>query len=114
MAATTVATCYALTVFLLTSCPVTQASGFLRSNANLTAEGLAEELNHAVESALGCGGEDGHARERLDQIKKELFPMWQVLPKNSYGRIERRSLRYVAHLHFMRTASIMIRGFEPS
>jgi len=93
--------------------PSTEASGFLKSNASLTAEGLEGDLSHAVEAALGCGGEESHARERLAAIQDELLEMWHALPKNKHGRIERRSLRYAAHRHFMRTSSIMIRGFEP-
>lgn len=102
-----------VSVLLLTFCVSTDASGFLKNNANLTAETLEGELSHAVESALGCGGETSHARERLAAIQVELLPMWQALPKNAHGKIERRSLRYVAHRHFMRSSSIMIRGFEP-
>jgi len=103
----------AIPLFVLALCTTADASGFLKSNASLTAAGLEVELNHAVESALGCGGEASHARERFAEIQSSLMPMWEALPKNQYGKIERRSLRYVAHRHFMRSSSIMIRGFEP-
>merc|ERR1719245_1581985 len=58
-----------------------------------------------------CGGE--FAADKLSAIEKSLLPMWRTMPKNSYGRIARRSLRYVAHRHFMQQSSLMIRGFEP-
>merc|ERR1740121_1870809 len=59
-----------------------------------------------------CGGE--FVADKLSAIEKSLLPMWRTMPKNSYGRIARRSLRYLAHRHFMQQSSLMIRGFEPS
>merc|ERR1719440_2551036 len=62
-------------------------------------------------SVLGCGG---HADKRqMDAIKAVVQPMWNTMPKTS-GRIDRRSLRYIAHRYFMQTSSLMVRGFEPS
>merc|ERR1719235_277437 len=36
------------------------------------------------------------------------------MPKNSIGRIDQKSLRYMAHRYFMQKANLQIRGFEPS
>jgi len=41
------------------------------------------------------------------------MPMWRTLPKN-HERIDRRSLRYLAHRYFIKTSSLVVRGFEPS
>merc|ERR1719440_2186327 len=60
---------------------------------------------------LGCGGEASAAK--VASIRKALEPMWHTLPK-SYDRIDRRSLRYLAHRYFMQTSSLLIRGFEPT
>merc|ERR1719265_2696309 len=46
-------------------------------------------------------------------ISSALTPMWRTLPKTN-GRIDRRSLRYLVHRHFMQTSSLMVRGFEPT
>jgi len=74
-------------------------------------------LQTAVGEALGCGGQldEGHRAA----IEATLKPIWRTLPKISGGswgkaRIERRFLRYLVHRYFSRTASLLIRGFEPS
>merc|ERR1719238_482698 len=61
---------------------------------------------------LGCGGHVDPAE--MKAIEKVLEPMWHTLPKNSYGRIDRRFFRYLAHRYFMQTSSLLIRGFEPT
>mmetsp|Transcript_144408 Transcript_144408/g.251751 ORF Transcript_144408/g.251751 Transcript_144408/m.251751 type:complete len:566 (-) Transcript_144408:33-1730(-) len=70
-----------------------------------------KDIMTATGFMLGCGGEVTH--EHLASIEKALLPMWHTLPKNN-GRIDRRSLRYLVHRHFMQTSSLMIRGFEPT
>merc|ERR550532_2795732 len=62
--------------------------------------------------ALGCGGHIG--RGQLATIERQLKQMWRALPKNTKGRAERRSLRYLAHRYFAQRYSIQVRGFEPS
>merc|ERR1719498_1690352 len=47
---------------------------------------------------LGCGGEA--SAQKVASIRKTLEPMWHTLPKN-YGRIDRRSLRYLVYRYFM-------------
>jgi len=51
---------------------------------------------------------------RLERIRQKLQPMWQTLPKNVGGNVDRRSLRYLVHRHFNRESAIHVRGFEPS
>eukprot|EP00747_Dinoflagellata_sp_TGD_P092956 gnl/TRDRNA2_/TRDRNA2_165589_c3_seq3.p1 gnl/TRDRNA2_/TRDRNA2_165589_c3~~gnl/TRDRNA2_/TRDRNA2_165589_c3_seq3.p1 ORF type:complete len:599 (-),score=117.32 gnl/TRDRNA2_/TRDRNA2_165589_c3_seq3:87-1697(-) len=63
-------------------------------------------------AALGCGGPVDE--QRINATGKILLPMWNTLPKNSQGRIDQRSLRYIAHRYFMQQSSLQIRGFEPS
>merc|ERR1719329_470656 len=65
-----------------------------------------------MDEVLGCGGRkvtQGH----LQQIKDDIRPMWQTMP-NFEGRLDWRSLRYVAHRYFMQQSSLLIRGLEPS
>merc|ERR1719440_2700336 len=66
---------------------------------------------NAMGSILGCGGEADP--RQIAAIKASLTPMWRTLPKTN-GRIDRRSLRYLAHRYFMQTSSLMVRGFEPT
>lgn len=70
-----------------------------------------DDIINAMGPMLGCGGEA--SPEKVALIQKKLEPMWRTFPKN-YGRIDRRSLRYLVHRYFMQTSSLMIRGFEPS
>merc|ERR1719335_1631844 len=42
------------------------------------------------------------------------MPIFNVLPKNKHGRIERPMLRYALHRYFLREYSIMVRGLEPT
>ncbi|CAE7419547.1 unnamed protein product [Symbiodinium natans] len=62
--------------------------------------------------ALGCGGEV--PLEKLRQLEDELDSAFATLPKNGAGRIDRRSLRYLAYRHFSQKYALVIRGFEPS
>lgn len=71
-----------------------------------------KEVENAMGAMLGCGAPVD--KSRLRAIEDALRPMWKTLPKNGHGRLERRTLRYLAHRHFMQTSSLLVRGFEPS
>lgn len=89
------------------------ANTFLVQKVDTNGKDFKADIQAALsEALLGCGGEV-HP-ERTSEIEKALNPMWQTLPKNEHGRIERRSLRHAVHRYFMQKSSIMIRGFEPS
>eukprot|EP00413_Alexandrium_margalefii_P033398 CAMPEP_0204579452 /NCGR_PEP_ID=MMETSP0661-20131031/43489_1 /ASSEMBLY_ACC=CAM_ASM_000606 /TAXON_ID=109239 /ORGANISM="Alexandrium margalefi, Strain AMGDE01CS-322" /LENGTH=571 /DNA_ID=CAMNT_0051588461 /DNA_START=92 /DNA_END=1807 /DNA_ORIENTATION=+ len=93
----------------------TEAKGFLMHDSKhrkTDASAFDNEIQTAMGEAMGCGGE--MSRERLLAIESALTPAWKALPKNSYGRIERRSLRYLAHRYFTQRSSLWIRGFEPT
>ncbi|CAE8648324.1 unnamed protein product [Polarella glacialis] len=62
--------------------------------------------------ALGCGGQVSD--EHLKAVEEALLPIYRTLPKLSNGRLERRSLRYLAHRYFNQQFAIVVRGFEPS
>jgi len=68
------------------------------------------DVSGAMEHVLGCGG--GAKESDLASIEESLQPLWRVLPKDGYGRIERRMLRYLVYRHFMRQSSLLVRGFE--
>jgi len=65
-----------------------------------------------MSEALGCGGQTGEMQ--MKAIEAVLIPIWRTLPKNSNGRLERRSLRYIAYRYFNQKSSLLLRGFQPS
>eukprot|EP00931_Biecheleriopsis_adriatica_P115711 TRINITY_DN91477_c0_g1_i1.p1 TRINITY_DN91477_c0_g1~~TRINITY_DN91477_c0_g1_i1.p1 ORF type:complete len:642 (+),score=135.09 TRINITY_DN91477_c0_g1_i1:225-1928(+) len=65
-----------------------------------------------MKEALGCGGQV--SEEHLQEIEKALSSMHRTLPKNDHGRMERRSLRHLAHRYFNQMSALVVRGFEPS
>jgi len=78
---------------------------------SLSKKAFREEIMNAMGSMLGCGGH--HDAEQVASITSVLTPMWRTLPKTN-GHIDRRSLRYLVHRHFMQTSSLLVRGFEPT
>lgn len=104
-----------------TLCPVPSqgsAEGFVAERkagslrASVDAANFQAEIRKAMGEALGCGG---HVTEEdLQHIELALRPTYRTLPKNAHGRIERRSLRHLAHRYFNQKSSLVIRGFEPS
>lgn len=105
------------TLLLAVLQPLTvESKGFLveRSNVSksLDSAALHGDLQSAIGAVLGCGGLVDPARPL--EVQRELLPIWQTLPKNANGRIERRSLRYLTHRHFMQQSALLIRGFEPT
>jgi len=75
----------------------------------LSAEGIEASLQDAIGAALGSA-----ASERKTDVMSKLTPIFQVLPKNAHGRIERPMLRYLLHRYFIRQYSVMVRGLEPT
>lgn len=73
---------------------------------------LGRDLIIAMDEVLGCGEKkvsEGH----LAQIKADIESMWRTMP-NTNGRLDWKSLRYIAHRYFMQQSSLLIRGLEPS
>eukprot|EP00933_Yihiella_yeosuensis_P060945 TRINITY_DN63751_c0_g1_i1.p1 TRINITY_DN63751_c0_g1~~TRINITY_DN63751_c0_g1_i1.p1 ORF type:complete len:595 (+),score=137.77 TRINITY_DN63751_c0_g1_i1:112-1896(+) len=90
--------------------PERKSGAFRRSS--LDPANFHAEIRNAVGEALGCGGQVSEAELQL--VEKSLRPIYQTMPKNSYGRLERRSLRHLAHRYFSQRSSLTVRGFEPS
>jgi len=74
-------------------------------------EELRSELTQAMSSAMGAAKsiEEAH----LEGLRAKLLPMWQTLPKNEHGLVDRRSLRYAVHRYMLQTYSLAIIGLEP-
>lgn len=110
-------------LLLAATAPGAGAEGFLgRPRAGRSTVSLrmrSEELQAALGAVLGCGGggaaaADGAALAASAAAKEALLPIWGALPKNQYGRVEWKLLRYMAHRHFMRRFSVVVRGLEPT
>jgi len=80
--------------------------------AKVDAASFRMQIRDAMDEALGCGGEI--TEEHLKSIEQVLHPMYITLPKKSDGRIERRSLRYLAYRYFHRKSALVVHGFEPT
>jgi len=76
---------------------------------------LDAELQAAMAAVMGCGARSGaSSHEQVDTIKLSLAPMWKTLPKNRWGKVEWRMLRYATHRYFMQQSSLLVKGLEPS
>lgn len=82
-------------------------------SAAINSTAFRDDIQSAVSFMLGCGGQI--APEKVHTIHNTLAPMWSTIPKiTDHGHIDRRSLRYLIYRYFMKTSSLLIRGFEPS
>lgn len=100
----------AITSWAAGSSDLVHQRGGLR--ASMSADAFAKEISEAMSRALGCGQQVGSVE--IARIEEKLRPVWNSLPKNSLGRIEKRMLRYITYRYFMRESSMLLRGFEPS
>lgn len=96
---------------LLAFTPLVTGKDFL-AGAKHHARIGSNEFQSAMNAVLGCGGDGG--RERLAEVQIALEPMWRTLPKDGVGKVEWRTLRYMAHRYFMQQSNLLIRGFEPN
>jgi len=102
-------------LILLSLLAVVNGEGFLRNSGTsgtIDAETLGQDVITAMDEVLGCGGHEV-SQERLNEINRALEPMWRTMPSID-GKLDWRSVRYVAHRYFMQQSSLVIRGFEPS
>jgi len=99
-------------VGLLAPAPAQASNNFLESSHHAVSnETFQDDIINAMGSMLGCGSQP--SSQKLASIQNTLEPMWKTLPKKD-SRIDRRTLRYLVHRYFMKTSSLMIRGFEPT
>jgi len=78
----------------------------------LNAASFGDEVREATAEVLGCGGQVDQAR--LARVEEALRPIWRSSPKNDAGRVENRTLRYMAHRYFTKGSSMWVRGLEHS
>ncbi|CAK0852007.1 unnamed protein product [Prorocentrum cordatum] len=76
----------------------------------LSAASFRDEVRKATAEAFGCGGQIDQSR--LARVEEALLPIWRASPKDDAGRVENRTLRYMAHRYFKKRSSMWIRGLE--
>jgi len=92
-----------------------QATGAAFLNSNGGRHDLDEGLRSAMASVMGCGASPGSSPSRqIDAAKSTLYPMWETLPKNLWGNVDWKMLRYTVHRYFMQKYSLLVKGFEPT
>lgn len=97
--------------------PQVSAGGFLVERpagweAKVQADAVRADLEMAMADALGHG--HGVEHSRLLDIRKYLSILFDSLPKNSYGRVERSMVRYALHRYFAEKFAITVKGLEPT
>lgn len=103
-----------LSAVALFSCPSgVDGKAFMGNDHGANARQLGADLIRAMDEVLGCGARQV-TQEHLNEIKQVVLPMWRTLPSTGGGRLDWKSLRYVAHRFFMQRSSMLIRGFEPT
>jgi len=80
--------------------------------ASVSSDAFAKEFSESISSALGCGG--AVETEELAKIEDKLMPMWNALPKNSFGRVDKQMIGHITYRHFVRESSMVLRGLEPA
>merc|ERR1719162_152657 len=73
---------------------------------------MRKDLREALAAALG----DDHSVQHthLQALQAKILPMWRSLPKNEAGGIDKPSLRFGVHRHFMQEHHLSIVGLEPA
>jgi len=89
------------------------ANAFLKKNPSSHQERISEEevqtsLLAEVEGTFGSGS----ATSRLKQLEAELAPMFNALPKNEHGYLERATVRYALHRLFVQRHGWFIKGLH--
>eukprot|EP00746_Dinoflagellata_sp_MGD_P167051 gnl/MRDRNA2_/MRDRNA2_97373_c0_seq1.p1 gnl/MRDRNA2_/MRDRNA2_97373_c0~~gnl/MRDRNA2_/MRDRNA2_97373_c0_seq1.p1 ORF type:complete len:574 (+),score=119.32 gnl/MRDRNA2_/MRDRNA2_97373_c0_seq1:79-1800(+) len=110
--------CWMAIVFLWSIwVPEVSAGGFLVERpagwqAKVQAEAVRADLENAMSDAMGHGHGVDHSR--LLEMRTYLSAMFESLPKNSYGRVERSMVRYALHRYFAEKYAITVKGLEPN
>jgi hypothetical protein len=88
--------------------PGSHRSAFLAANDKNV---FRDTVHEAVAAALGSVHDFN--RGHLGEVRDNFIITWQAIAKNKYGRIDRRTLRYVVHRYLLKMRSVSIIGLEP-
>lgn len=108
--------CSSASLALCACLPLAAGRSFLGDgHGGVDALRLSRDLSRAMDEVMGCGtGRRVDTERPQAAIQAAILPMWQSLPRSSLGRVDWKTLRYVAHRYFMQQSSVVVRGFEPS
>jgi len=98
--------CLRVAVVLISLMAGSDATSFLR--AGQVSE---EDVSRSLESELMAGGVGD---ERLRRIQDLLGPTYTTLPKNEFGNLGHKAVRYVLHRFFVQQYGWFMRGLEPN
>lgn len=88
-----------------------QARNFRGRGEASTVDNVEQSLRSLLEAAH-IGGNSPVAR-RLLRIEASIASTFQALPKNDFGRLPPRSVRYIVHNYFAKEHGWQIKGLEP-
>merc|ERR1719326_1235138 len=73
------------------------------------------EVESSIQTSLeeAMGGGLAVAALRLAGIEASIWQTFQSLPKNEYGRLGPKAVRYVVHSYFAKEHGWLIQGLEP-
>ncbi|CAE7160100.1 unnamed protein product [Symbiodinium pilosum] len=83
----------------------------IRGSHMLAVEEVRQSLQDSMQEVLR-GGARG-ARSGLEKIEGSIWQTYQALPKNEFGHIGPRAVRYLVHNYFAKEHGWLIKGLEP-
>jgi hypothetical protein len=92
---------------------VCQGQQFLRSSGGsrlMSSEELEVSLRESLEGVMGAGV----TAKRSQNIEATMWKTFQALPKNEYGRLAPKTVRYIVHNYFAKEHGWLIEGLEPA
>jgi len=105
----------ALLILITATAGVNRVCGDTFLGQNIVHAEMDAKLQAAMAEVMGCGASSEESpQEHVDAIKAALAPMWKTLPKNRWGKVDWRMVRYGAHRYFMQQSSLLVKGLEPS
>jgi hypothetical protein len=88
------------------------SSGFLQvTNRTVTTSEVQASLEASLQVVLG--DRNGGMSTRLASVEASMWQTYQALPKNSWGRLAPRGVRYIEHNYFAKEPGWLIQGLEP-
>jgi hypothetical protein len=99
-------------LLLFSGCSLEVASGksFL---AQVSEKEVDSSLQEELASITGQHRTSAGQRDRINDLKKALLPMFAALPKDGQGHLEHTVVRYALHRFFLQLHGWYIKGLEP-
>merc|ERR1719191_2146240 len=96
---------------LLLLLPFASSRNFLDKDRGISAASIHVAIQGTLDEMLGGG--HGVQNERLIKIQSKLMPLFNVLPKNRFSRLDSPFMRYAVQRYFSQEHGWMVKGFEP-